>query len=492
MARSQALPPSASALSASMRDLGYSLETAVADLIDNSISAGATKIDIVCDLTREQPSLEIIDDGHGMSEEELIAAMRHGSASPAEVRAPNDLGRFGLGLKTASFSQCRRLTVATAQHGAISAAEWDLDVVNRNDEWLVSILDPEEIDELPFMNKLAGTGTIVLWRDLDRLFEDQTGTKRDEIVSEKIDSVERHLSLVFHRFLAGEVRGRKRLAITINGHVVEPFDPFCRSNSATQVLPEEVVRLGDSVIRMQPYILPHHSKLSARGYDYYKNRSDFLSNQGAYVYRNGRLMVWGDWFRLIPKGEATKLARVQIDFPSALDEMWTIDIKKSRARPPYQVRERLRQIIGTISDRSTTIHRKRGRKLFDEVRAPIWERYADRGTIRYSLNHEHPLVESLLAALDDREKGRLSMLLDAISSSLPIEMIYSDFSVSPRAINQTEVAEESVAEKLQALKELLCGNGIKDAEGFRDVVESTRSFADHMPLVDKFIEEEFA
>jgi len=475
-----------------MRDLGYSLETAVADLIDNSISADATMIEIFCDLARDHPTLAIIDNGKGMSADEVIVAMRHGSTSPTEKRAPGDLGRFGLGLKTASLSQCRRLTVASAQKGVPRSTEWSLDLVDEKDDWLVSILDADEIAGLPFIDQLGDKGTIVLWRDLDRLFEDETGMKRDEIVNEKLDVLEKHLSLVFHRFLSGEVRGRKKISIAINGHNVEPFDPFCRKNAATQMLPEEIVRIDGAIVRMQPFILPHHSKLSAKEYDYYQNRSDFISNQGAYIYRNSRLMAWGDWFRLIPKGEATKLARVQIDFPNNLDESWTIDIKKSRATPPYQVRERLRQVIARITGRSTTVHRGRGKKLFDEIIAPIWERYADQDKIRYSLNKEHPLVQSLSNGLEDDTLKKLKMLLDATSSSLPIEMIYSDFSTHPREIQQSQVAEDTVIERLKALKDTLFNGGEVDADAFREVVRSTRLFDAHMEITEQFIREEFA
>lgn len=374
MATKHRLAPSASSLSESMRDLGYSLATAVADIIDNSITANATEIDIFCDLTIENPTLTIIDNGHGMSAEELLVAMRHGAVNPKQKRPPLDLGRFGLGLKTASFSQCRHLTVASSKDSSICGAEWDLDLVSREDEWFLSILNDEEIDNLPYIERLPTTGTIVIWRMLDRLFEDQFGSKRDEIVNEKLDLVEKHLSLVFHRFISGEVKGRNKITIKINGHPVAAFDPFCRKNKATQILPEEIVRVDGKDVLIQPYILPHHSKLTAAEYDFYEDRSSFISNQGAYIYRNGRLMAWGDWFRLVPKGEATKLARVQIDFPNSLDEEWTIDIKKSRARPPHAVRERLRQIISQITYSSTRVHRGRGKKLFEEISAPVWER----------------------------------------------------------------------------------------------------------------------
>lgn len=487
MAREHRLPPSASSLSASMRDLGYSLETAIADLVDNSISAEATSIDIFCHLTQQNPTLGIIDNGHGMDEAGIIDALRHGSKNPSETRSPKDLGRFGLGLKTASFSQCERLTVISNDGGGPHAAEWNLDTVQRKDDWLIEVFEPEEITELPFRELITGKGTAVVWRNLDRLFEDETGAKRHEIVNEKLDVVEKHLSLVFHRFLSGEVHGRKRLSISLNGHPIEPFDPFCQKNSATQMLPKEVVRIGGVAVQMQPYILPHHSKLTAKEYDFYQSRSDFISNQGAYVYRGGRLMAWGDWFRLIPKGEATKLARVQIDFPNSLDEMWTIDIKKSRARPPAPVRARLRQIIDRVSTRSTTVYRGRGKKLFDEIKAPVWERYADHGTIRYELNKEHPLIAAFRSELTEENDRRLTTLLEAISSSLPVEMIYSDFSIQPRDIHQNEISREEINERLRALKEFLFGDGEVNVESFREVMRSTRFFVGFEDAAEQYI-----
>ncbi|WP_192385775.1 ATP-binding protein [Mesorhizobium silamurunense] len=492
MARPHHLPPSASSLTASLRDLGYSLETAVADLIDNSISADATEIHLFCDMSRSTPVLVIADNGRGMREAEVIAAMRHGAIDPRKKRGPKDLGRFGLGLKTASFSQCRRLTVVSSVNGERAGAEWNLAQVEEDDDWFVSILEPAEIAAQPFLEALGDTGTLVIWRDLDRLFEDETGQKRDEIVNEKLAVVERHLSLVFHRFLAGEVKGRRKLTIRINGHPITPFDPFCRKNAATQVLPEETVWVDDVAVSMQPYILPHHSRLSASEYDYYQDRSDFISNQGAYIYRNGRLMAWGDWFRLVPKGEATKLARVQIDFPNSLDEAWTIDIKKSRARPPQVVRERLRQIIAKITARSVTVHRGRGQRLFQENQAPLWERYADHGGIRFAINEQHPLIISLIAKLSPEDAVSLSVLLDSIAAALPVEMIYSDYSTHPREVSQTTVDENQTLDRLRSLKQVLYGDGPGDPNAFLHIVRSTRLFDGQIETAEKFISETFA
>lgn len=490
MARQHHLPPSAASLTASLRDLGYSLETAVADLIDNSISAEATDIQLFCHASGRVPVLVIADNGLGMTENEVIAAMRHGAADPRKPRGPKDLGRFGLGLKTASFSQCRRLTVISSKGGVRSGAEWSLAKVEQDDEWYVSILDPEEIEDQPFIETLGDAGTIVIWRELDRLFEDEAGAKRDEIVNEKLAIVERHLALVFHRFLSGEVKGRRRLNIRVNGHQVEPFDPFCRKNPATQMLPDETVWIGDVAVQMQPYILPHHSRLTASEYDFYQSRSDFISNQGAYVYRSGRLMAWGDWFRLVPKGEPTKLARVQIDFPNSLDEAWTIDIKKSRARPPHAIRERLRQIIDKIASRSVTVHRGRGQRLFQEDAAPLWERYADHTGIRYAVNGGHPLIGAVEELMAPEGLARLRLLISSLSSSVPVEMIYSDYSTSPREMGGV-VEVNDVDERLQQLKKTLYGDSQGDPAAFRKIARSTRMFESQLEAIEKFISKEF-
>src|SRR6202789_237901 len=427
-----------------------------------------------------------------MTSQEVIAAMKHGSINPRTQRSPKDLGRFGLGLKTASFSQCTQLTRWSAKGGVRAGAEWNLQTIEDDDDWLVSVLDDADIAAQPFIENLGTAGTLVIWRNLDRLFEDETGQKRDEIVNEKLDLVEKHLALVFHRFLSGEVKGHKKLSISINGHAVAAFDPFCRKNAATQMLPEETVWVNDVPVQMQPFILPHHSRLAASEYDYYQSRSDFISNQGAYIYRNGRLMAWGDWFRLVTKGEATKLARVQIDFSNSLDEAWTIDIKKSRARPPHAVRERLRQIVNKIAARSVTVHRGRGQRLFQEVQAPMWDRYADHARIRYSINSEHPLIVSLLSQLTPENAAALKLLVDAIATSLPVEMIYSDYSTNPREVSQSDFDETQVLERLAGLRNALYGTAPGDPKQFLEIIRSTRLFENHLDIAESFIKEAFA
>lgn len=401
MAEEYRLDPNPAVLAESLRSIGYSFETAVADLLDNSITAGATLIEILT-----LPAyFSVTDNGHGMRKDELIEALRHGTAGPEGKREEGSLGRFGLGLKTASFSQCRELTVLSSVEGGCSGARWDLDLVKERNQWLITTLDENEITKMlsDLSLELGRTGTIVIWRKLDRLLGMSHGQKRQELVNEKAVQAEQHLSLVFHRFLNGKFKGRKKIKITINGHQVKPFDPFCIKHSETQKLPQETVSIEQSKIKIKPYILPHYSKLSEEEYQQYNSRSAFLSNQGVYIYRGGRLMTWGKWFGLTAKSEKTKMARVQIDFSSALDNYWKIDIKKSQAKPPSSVKERLKQIMDTIENKSTKLHSGRGNKLFSKE-YQLWERIPSRGGIAYGVNKSHPLIKCLIDNLEDRGK----------------------------------------------------------------------------------------
>jgi hypothetical protein len=488
--KKKSLPPRAAALAESLRDLGYSLEAAVADIIDNSITARANKVEVWCAAEDKDPCLAIVDNGTGMDEAELVEAMRYGAKNPKAQRPADDLGRFGLGLKTASFSQCRKLTVISRKDGETCGAVWNLDAF-ADDDWLIGILDRREVAQAPWFQHLGERGTLVIWEHLDRLTEHQTYESRSEILSDKLTQLTHHLSLVFHRFMTGEAGKARKLEIRVNGHRVVGFDPFCRSNKATQPLPTQSIMLGQHQVLIQPYILPHHSKLSRREYEFYRDRSDFLSNQGAYVYRNDRLMAWGDWFRLVPKGEATKLARVQIDFPAALDELWTIDIKKSRAYPPPAVREQLRQIIGRITDQSTRVHTRRSRKLFDKDVMPMWTRYVERGSIRYLPNEDHPLFAGFAEALPEDQQARFRGVLELVGTSVPVEAIYSDYANAPKDIDEKVHNLADVEAKLTRLRSIVDKGGRMTAEQFRRIVRSTRLFEGQDDLIDGFVEKEF-
>ncbi len=488
------LPPQAASLSESMRDIGYSLETAIADIIDNSITAAASKVEICFDFNIEEPDervLGIIDNGKGMSRDELTNAMRYGSVHPRSIRSDNDLGRFGLGLKTASFSQCRELTVISRKNGEWSGAVWNMDTLSEQNEWILGVLNAREISDIPYTDQIAGDGTLVLWRKLDRLFGGERYDLHQYLLLEKFEAVEKHLALVFHRFLSHEIK-KKKLDIFINGNQVKPFDPFCLKNTATQLLQKEIVRINGHTITIQPYILPHHSKLSPKEHDYYKERSEFVSNQGVYIYRNNRLMAWGDWFRLVSKGEATKLARVRIDFPNALDEHWTIDIKKSKAVPPHQVKNKLRQIIYRISEQSTRVHKDRGHQLVEGAALPFWVRYAEHNGIQYSLNRQHPILQSFKESLDAGKQQLFSEVLEIIEKSIPVEAIYSDYSTRPKSFEETEKIDgEEIRTKLHRLFDILSAENQIDENQFRKTFSNLKPFCEYPEEIERIIKEKF-
>jgi len=301
--RVQELAPRASSLIESLRNIGYSLQTAVADLIDNSLAAGACTIELLAETHGEVPAIGVLDDGDGMTEAELLKAMRPGSRSPLEDRDATDLGRFGLGLKTASFSQCRRLTVVTCKAGATSCAVWDLDTVEKSDKWVVE--RPDNTAGVPWSDRISTSGTLVVWQELDRLLPSDGPRYRQELVRQ-LDETARHVEFVFHRFLTAAKSGERRVEIALNGRALRAFDPYHSHHPATQHHPEERFALDGQEIRILPVTLPHHDKVSRAEWEHHAGPEGYVKNQGFYLYRNRRLVVHGTWFGLARQQELTK------------------------------------------------------------------------------------------------------------------------------------------------------------------------------------------
>ena len=277
--------PYAPVLVESTRSIGYSFETAVADIIDNSISAAATDIRI-CFMSKEPQWLCIEDNGYGMTEDKLETAMRYGSCSPSNARRKDDLGRFGLGLKTASLSQCRKLTVMSKCQGHIVAACWDLDHIIQTGDWSLSFWSEEEIRDLPgyLFLETHESGTVVLWQKFDRLQQESSNVQ--QTFDEKIEMTRKHISLVFHRFLNGDGSGN-RISISFNGDSVVGVDPFLTRHPATQPMIEQLLRINGEEIRVKPYILPFASKLSAKDIQSIGGTNDLRQQQGFYIYATG-------------------------------------------------------------------------------------------------------------------------------------------------------------------------------------------------------------
>jgi len=428
------LSPYAPALIESLRAIGYSLESAVADLLDNSISAGAKNISIRFS-PYSDPYVAVIDDGTGMTPSKLSAAMRHGSQNPGDTRHPTDLGRFGLGMKTASLSQCAQLTVATLNSGKLSAARWDLDVISTTKKWTLLLLDDPDISNLPCIAtlKTQQKGTLVLWRNLDRLSAGEPNLEQG--LGDGMVRVREHIALVFHRFLDQDAGGRK-IRIFMNGDEVLPRDPFLTWHKATQRLPSEPIRVAGSVVDVQPFILPHYSRLDPSELELAGGEEGLRRQQGFYVYRNRRLIIWGTWFRLARQDELTKLARVRVDMTSALDHLWVLDVMKSAAHPPAEVRHNLRRIIERIGEGSRRVYTYRGRRTNQDARVHLWDRIEGRDGISYRINRHHPIVTSLQNKLDEDDLALFDSALTEVEEMFPAEALYADLASDKRHVHQ--------------------------------------------------------
>lgn len=444
------IQPSPSSLVQSLRDIGYSMESAVADVIDNSITAGAKNIQIHFSWNEGDPWLSVVDDGKGMSAPELTSAMRLGSRNPLEERDQEDLGRFGLGLKTASFSQARQLTLISKKNSELACRQWDLDLIEDDPAsgWRLLVLQEralmKDIITAQLLNMIEKQGTVVLLRKLDRY----DGLEKK--LNAQIDFTRKHLELVFHRYLSPE-RGRRKVNIYLNNDPLIAFNPFNPLNNATQELPEQTIYVAGHAVRVQPYVLPHYNKTSREEYERYSGEGGYLQNQGFYVYRNRRLIIKGTWFRLIAKEELTKLLRVQVDLPNALDHLWKVDVKKSHASPPEVIRKELRTTIERIASSGKRVYRQRGERLVTNVKVPGWTRTAAEGKIIYRINQEHPLAEQIRSYIPSEHQKLFNDFLLMLESTFPTELFYSDAANNLENLENPRFDEEQMTDLLDLL-----------------------------------------
>jgi hypothetical protein len=356
-----------------------------------------------------------------MDDTTLVEAMRLGGGGPLAARAPHDLGRFGLGLKTASLSQCRRLTVRSRRADSPAATRrWDLDAL---DDWSLhraAALSGEAwlapLDKMP-------RGTVVLWENLDRLTRGQRtdDAKQQGRFLERIDGLRLHLGMVFHRLLTGP----SAVVLRVNGHPVGPWDPFMEAHTPQNPCNERL-RLDGETIPVRGYILPHASKLSPDDLKKGGGPRGWLSHQGFYVYRRDRLLVAGDWLGLGWKKDAHfQLLRISIDLPNTLDHAWQINVVKSRALPPPGVRERLRDIAAILRESAKKVYTHRGARLTAPAESGkidrLWLHLAKQDRLFYRINDNHPLVRRALESTTD--KPALRALFAFLQETIPLQHI---------------------------------------------------------------------
>lgn len=421
-------PPRAEAMILSLRAFGYDLSMAIADLIDNSIFAGAKNIWIEYAWNDGMPWIRIMDDGSGMEEARLFDAMRLGTQSPLEERDSKDLGRFGLGLKTASFSQCKLLTVMTKTiDGKISTRFWDLDKVQTARNWLLGKTpNTDAMNLLSGINELR-SGTIVLWQNLDRIDETSVTTayNAEEVFLDKFITVKEYLEMVFHQFLEHHP---KKINIFLGVAQCEPWDPYLRKNDFTQELSSE--KYEDSKVSVIPYVLPHVSKRSESESTHGSGPKGWNAQQGFYVYRNRRMIISGGYLNFDLKAEEHyKLARIKVNITNDMDHEWSIDVRKAVAIPPDRLKAELLRIAKATRQKAAEVYRARTgavrRKGILPQTDDVWIKKKMGEKIFYKINQDNSVIKMILEEVDPK-KGWTKKLFHVIENTVPHRLIIMD------------------------------------------------------------------
>lgn len=466
--------PKAAALMESTRSVGYSFESAVADIVDNSIGASAKRI-IIESLPSDNPYVAILDDGDGLDIESLQEAMRYGS-NPNNLRTGNDLGRFGLGMKTASLSQCRKLTVISLEEGIIASCRWDLDRVIETNEWTLQVLEEEEVMHLPLFNKLLeqGKGTIVLWECLDRVLDKSTDSSKT--IKDEIESCKNHLSMTFHRFMDNEAASN-RLSILVNNMKLEPFDPFLSTHPGTKMMEEQIIETENGKIIVKPFIIPSESKLGPD--DIRRIGGLDPKMQGFYIYRNKRLIISGTWFKLTKTLELRKLVRVRVDIPNTLDFMWDIDVKKSNATIPVQFREQFIKILSKVVVSGEKRIKYRGRKENEGGKTFVWSKIVNREKTTYLINREHPVIKEMCNELGDKSSKQFEDILSFIEESIPFNDIYSTIAGGEQPVTDTPDIDSMLSTAMRLVLSGSCS---------LEEIKNMEPFSKHQSIIEKVSE----
>lgn len=409
----------------SLRDMGYDCPAAIADLVDNSIDADAGSLDIDLRHRGKDSWIRIADDGIGMTARELDEAMRYGSARSYSPRA---LGSFGLGLKTASLSQCRRLTVAarSTPRARIEIRRWDLDQVARHDAWVLQRLTPRECPDHLTDPLIGRSGTVVLWDRLDRVlgYSRPEGAAAARGLDTLAAEVGEHLEMVFHRFLAGEGPSRRRVRITLDGARLRPWDPFARSEPMTQALPRITVPLEHNGRRMRmpvrPYVLPTQIHFSSpEAHSRAGGPKRWNRQQGLYIYRSGRLLQSGGWNRLRTMDEHSKLARVALDIPPGAERAFGTSVSKMSVILPAEIRGELRALLSGVVPLAQEAYRRRIR-LVEPPRGSQAAEPHDPLEPRRSLSDHWPMIASILERELGDQPETLRRVLLALANANPM------------------------------------------------------------------------
>lgn len=466
----------------SYRSFGYNLSTAVSDIIDNSISANATEINLEYKWNGQDSFISICDNGTGMNKNELVQAMTPGSKDPEEDRSEKDLGRFGMGLKTASFSQCKRLTCITkSENNATVKRCWDIDFVNSENEW--RLLD--YVSDNSFLEKIENqkSGTLVLWEKLDRIVGNAEGNNESvkNAFYQEMINVKHHLSLVFHKFIED-----KQIKIFFQNTEIEAYNPFLLNlNPKPEMGPTE--SFGN--VEITYFILPHMSKIEKTDYDKSGGSLGWFQEQGFYIYRGDRLLVAGDWLGLEKKRDYSKLARIAVNITNQNDFNWHLDIKKSTATPPIEIRRELSRIAKIAIRKSALIYYPReprvGDPNFGINNEPLWIDHKTRdGLKKYKINRNHPIISMIVKTNNKVVNNALKLL----EENVPIELILTNQNEDPafhEMEKQTETPSNDLINLAVELYKINVSQGIPKELAQQQIMNSTPF--NLYPLINDFL-----
>lgn len=487
--KSRSAPPRAGAMLESLRGLGYTPASALADVIDNSVSAGAKVIAVNLVWAGSQSRISVLDNGVGMTDAELESAMRLGDKNPLDTRSASDLGRFGMGLKTSSFSQCRTVTVASVKDGERSCLRWDLDALASDPAGEWAMYEGPAHGSESFLAPLAAqsAGTLVLWEKLDRIVT--AGYTADHF-NDLIDEIEMHLSMVFHRLIEGP---RPSFRLTINGRSVQPWDPFMGGHPGkTWNAPIAKLPTASGIIEVEGHVLPHKDMLSQKDFDEAAGPAGWTAQQGFYVYRNKRLLVAGGWLglgqgRAWNREESHRLARIRLDIPNTADAAWKIDIRKSTARPPVAIRLALTKLAEDTRLRARKVFAFRGTPTTYGGRVPIepvWRAEHTSSGTRYKIDSLHPIVAAALECSGENA-ALINAMLRVIEETVPVQRIWLDTAEhkdTPKT-GFSGAPPEAVIEVMEALYGDMIGRKGLSIESAKQALLATEPFQNYPDLI---------
>jgi hypothetical protein len=414
------LPNAARFVKDFLRGSTYTFSTAMADIVDNSIEAKATSIEIEVNLDANR--VVVMDNGVGMSDAIHHEAMK--VAAETRDYSDSDLGRYGTGMKSASLSQARRLIVATREKGSdlVTVRCLDVDHVIATNDWdrVTLVLDRSQLPENVKKHFSVSSGTAVIWENLDKVFGDKAlpDTKKRAELIKQADLTAQHLSRVFHKFIDGEVPGHKAVKIAVNSDALEPWDPFATSESTIKLAEKDIV-IGSngSKAKVVSWVLPGEKEFSSKDeWTKAKGNKPWNDGQGFYVYRNGRLIAWGGWFGMRSKEPHNTLARVSFEFSSELDEILKVPVDKSSIVLPQVTKILLKPIVEEVSSQANARYRKQ-KKITPANPSELPGRNTSETTVRRKLTAQ-AFIESLeKAAATEGLTGELADLKRALKKN---------------------------------------------------------------------------